>query len=109
MEMKSERTDRIVDVLGNMFKCRNKPLIGVVHEKSAHALNEDNNYYTERETIFDPYQRMPHIDCFLSNMRSVETRLRTFLEFTFAHIYHLRTRKHYACAHLEIKCEVMTR
>jgi hypothetical protein len=32
----------------------------------------------------------------------VETRLRTFLEFTFAHIYHLRTKKYYACALLEI-------
>jgi hypothetical protein len=32
----------------------------------------------------------------------VETRLRTFLEFTFAHIYHLRTKKYYACSHLEI-------
>jgi hypothetical protein len=31
----------------------------------------------------------------------VETR-RTFLEFTFAHIYHLRTKKYYACAHFYI-------
>ena len=32
----------------------------------------------------------------------VETRLHTFLEFTFAHIYHLCTKKYYACSHLEI-------
>lgn len=32
----------------------------------------------------------------------VETRLRTFFEFTFAHIYHLRTKKYYVCALLEI-------
>ena len=32
----------------------------------------------------------------------VETRLRTFLEFMFAHIYHLRTKKYHVWAHLEI-------
>ena len=32
----------------------------------------------------------------------VETRLRTFLEFTFVHIYHLCTKKYYVCSHLEI-------
>jgi len=30
----------------------------------------------------------------------VETRLRTVLEFTFAHIYHLRTKKYYKFAHI---------
>ena len=38
----------------------------------------------------------------IGNTIKVETRLRTSLEFTFAHIYHLRTKKYDAYAHLEI-------
>ena len=47
---------------------------------------------------FDLFQDETNLDM----SKWVETRLRTFLEFTFAHIYHLRTTKYYVCAHLEI-------
>ena len=48
--------------------------------------------------MFDLFQDETNLDM----SKWVETRLRTYLEFTFAHIYHLRTKKYYVCAHLEI-------